>query len=83
MFTPEEGAAFNALADHVRLRRFGADCYAYGMLAVGCVALVVEASMNTWDFAAFIPIVCCSAPRFDTSQSRNINGFACRSASNP
>ena len=41
MFTPEEGAAFNALADHVRLRRFGADCYAYGMLASGCVALVV------------------------------------------
>ena len=26
---------------------------------------------------------CCSAPRFDPSESSNINGFACRSASNP
>ena len=57
MFTPEEGTAFNALADRFRLRRFGADYYAYGMLASGCVVLVVEASMNPWDFVALIPIV--------------------------
>ena len=57
MFTAREGAAFDALADRVRLRRFGADCYAYGMLAAGFVDLVVEASMNLWDIAALIPIV--------------------------
>ena len=57
MFTPSERAGFDALAARVRLRRFGADCYAYGMLAMGFVDLVVEASMNPWDIAALIPIV--------------------------
>ena len=57
MFTPAEGAAFAALAARVRLRRFGADCYAYGMLASGCIDLVVEASLKPWDIAALIPIV--------------------------
>ena len=41
MFTPAELAAFDALAARVRLRRFGADCYAYGMLAAGFIDLVV------------------------------------------
>ena len=57
MFTPAERAGFDALAARVRLRRFGADCYAYGMLSAGFVDLVVEASMNLWDIAALIPIV--------------------------
>ena len=57
MFTPVERAAFDSLAARVRLRRFGADCYAYGMLAAGFIDLVVEASMNLWDIAALIPIV--------------------------
>ena len=57
MFSASERAAFDALAARVRLRRFGADCYAYGMLAHGCVDLVVEASMKLWDIAALIPIV--------------------------
>ena len=57
MFTPSERAAFDSLAARVRLRRFGADCYAYGMLAAGFIDLVVEASMNLWDIAALIPIV--------------------------
>ena len=57
MFSPSERAAFDALGARVRLRRFGADCYAYGMLAAGFIDLVVEASMNIWDIAALIPIV--------------------------
>ena len=57
MFAPSEWAAFDSLAARVRLRRFGADCYAYGMLAAGFIDLVVEASMNLWDIAALIPIV--------------------------
>ena len=57
MFTPAERAACDALAARVRLRRYGADCYAYGMLAMGFVDLVVEASMKPWDIAALIPIV--------------------------
>jgi myo-inositol-1(or 4)-monophosphatase len=57
MFTPDERAAFESLSVQVGYRRFGADCYAYAMLAMGFVDLVVESSMNPWDFAALIPIV--------------------------
>ena len=57
MFSPVERPAFDSLAGRVRLRRFGADCYAYGMLAAGFIDLVVEASMNIWDIAALIPII--------------------------
>ena len=57
MFAPAERAAFDSLAARVRLRRYGADCYAYGMLAAGFIDLVTEASMNPWDYAALIPII--------------------------
>lgn len=58
MFAPgAEREAFDRLARQVALRRFGTDCYAYGMLAHGFVDLVVEASMAPWDIQALIPIV--------------------------
>jgi myo-inositol-1(or 4)-monophosphatase len=36
---------------------FGGDCYAYGLLALGHIDLIVEASLAAWDVAALIPIV--------------------------
>ncbi|WP_298353411.1 histidinol-phosphatase [Rhodoblastus sp.] len=48
---------YNALEDKVRLPRYGADCYAYCMLAAGHVDLVVEAGLNIYDIVALIPIV--------------------------
>ena len=39
------------------LVRFGADCYAYGLLASGFIDLVVEASLKPYDFSAMLPIV--------------------------
>lgn len=57
MFTPAESAAFGALADRVALRRFGGDCYAYGLLACGHVDLVVEAALKPYDFMALVPVV--------------------------
>jgi myo-inositol-1(or 4)-monophosphatase len=55
--TPWERAAFHALEDEVRLQRFGGDCYAYCMLALGQVDLVVEASMQSYDIVPLLPIV--------------------------
>jgi len=52
-----ERAAFDAVAGRVRLRRFGGDCYAYCMLALGFVDLVVEGSLKPWDIQALIPII--------------------------
>jgi len=55
--TPAEKRAFAAMEKAVKLRRFGGDCYAYCMLAMGFVDLVVEASMGPYDIQALIPIV--------------------------
>ncbi len=53
----QEWPLFKALSAEVRLTRFGADCYAYCMLAAGHVDLVVEAGLGFYDIAALVPIV--------------------------
>ncbi|WP_329520789.1 inositol monophosphatase family protein [Spirillospora sp. NBC_01491] len=55
--TPAERAAFEKVAGAVRLQRFGGDCYSYGLLALGQLDLVVEASLEPYDVGALIPIV--------------------------
>ena len=57
MFKPAEAPRFQRLHDAVRLVRWSADCYAYGLLATGFVDLVVEAAMKPYDYAALIPVV--------------------------
>lgn len=56
-FTREEAEAFSALAAKTRVARFSLDAYAYGLLALGEVDLVMEASLNHHDYAALIPVV--------------------------
>jgi fructose-1,6-bisphosphatase/inositol monophosphatase family enzyme len=41
----------------VRLARYGCDCYAYAMLAMGQVDLVIEAGLKPYDIVALIPII--------------------------
>ena len=47
--TPDEGRAFHELAGHVRLTRYGMDCYGYALVAAGQVDLVVEAGLQAYD----------------------------------
>ncbi|MGI3165166.1 histidinol-phosphatase [Pseudooceanicola sp. 200-1SW] len=47
--TATEGAAFRAVAEKVKLTRYGMDCYAYALLATGQVDLVIEAGLNPYD----------------------------------
>jgi myo-inositol-1(or 4)-monophosphatase len=54
---PEERRAFDRLASHVRLTRYGGDCYSYCLLAMGQIDLVVEAGLQAHDIAALIPII--------------------------
>ena len=56
-FDESEQRTFRSLAQACRLTRFGGDCYAYGLLAMGFVDLVVEARLKPWDIQALIPIV--------------------------
>ncbi len=53
----EEAERFRSLEGQVRLSRYGADCYAYCMLAAGQIDLVVEAGLKPYDIVALIPIV--------------------------
>lgn len=57
MFKGGDLDAFRRLEGTVKLRRFGADCYAYGLLAAGFVDLVCEADLKLHDFAAVVPII--------------------------
>src|SRR6185312_601285 len=55
--TPQTRAGFERVRSRVRLTRFGGDCYAYCLLAMGLVDVVVESSLFAYDVQALMPIV--------------------------
>jgi myo-inositol-1(or 4)-monophosphatase len=58
MFVDEANlAAFRRIAGKARLQRFGGDCYAYCMLALGQIDLVVEDTLQPYDIVPLIPII--------------------------
>ena len=57
MFKEADAPGFLRVSNTVKLTRFGADCYAYGLLAAGFIDLVLEASLKPYDFCAMVPIV--------------------------
>lgn len=57
MFGGADDTAWQTLRAQVKLPRYGADCYAYGLLAMGFVDLVVEASLQPYDYCALVPVV--------------------------
>lgn len=56
-FDATEQKAFWSLSNRARLTRFGGDCYAYGLLAMGFIDVIVEATLQPWDVQALIPII--------------------------
>ena len=56
-FSHQERIRFRRIEQACRLSRYGGDCYAYGLLAMGLIDLVIEAGLKHWDIAAIIPIV--------------------------
>lgn len=56
-FSSQQQAAFARVRAHVRMTRFGGDCYLFAALALGFVDIVIEAGFNRWDVAALIPLV--------------------------
>jgi histidinol phosphatase-like enzyme (inositol monophosphatase family) len=57
LFHDAEIEGFHRLRSAVKLARYGADCYAYGLLAAGFIDLVVEASLKPWDYCAMVPVI--------------------------
>lgn len=52
-----ERAGFEAVAKKCKLTRFGLDCYAYALLAMGQIDLVIEAGLNAYDVQGPIGVV--------------------------
>ena len=55
--TPGSLAAFERVRAKAKLTRYGGDCYAYCLLAMGLIDVVIESSLKAWDVQALIPIV--------------------------
>ena len=55
--TADEGAAFRRVAPKARLVRYGMDCYAYALIAVGQIDLVIEAGLQPYDVQAPIAVI--------------------------
>jgi inositol-phosphate phosphatase / L-galactose 1-phosphate phosphatase / histidinol-phosphatase len=57
MFRGPDADAFARVAGAAKLVRYGADCYAYGLVALGFIDVVIEASLKPYDFGAMLPII--------------------------
>jgi myo-inositol-1(or 4)-monophosphatase len=56
-FRGDEGRRYEAMSRKAGLRRFGGDCYSYGLLASGHCDLVVEAGLKPHDYLALITVI--------------------------
>lgn len=52
-----ERLGFEAVRDQAQLTRYGTDCYAYALVAVGQVELVIEAGLNAYDVQGPIAVI--------------------------
>lgn len=57
MFAGNEVAAFERLSTSAKMRRFGGDCYIYGLLASGHCDIALETGLQPYDYMALVPIV--------------------------
>lgn len=53
----EQKQVLHSLISAVRLTRYGADAYAYCLLAAGQLDIAMDAGLETYDIAALVPII--------------------------
>jgi myo-inositol-1(or 4)-monophosphatase len=53
---PDTGR-WQRLADTVGRVSWGGDCYAYGLVALGQLDVIAEATMKPWDWSALVPVI--------------------------
>jgi histidinol phosphatase-like enzyme (inositol monophosphatase family) len=56
-FSEKEREQYFRVERACRLSRYGGDCYAYALIAMGFVDLVIETDLKRWDVAAILPII--------------------------
>ena len=57
MFPGADFAAFERVRTRVGQPMYGGECYAYGLLALGFVDLVIEATMGPYDYLPLVAVV--------------------------
>lgn len=57
MFSSEELRRFETISGQAKLLRYGYDCYAYAMLAMGFIDCVIEAGLGIYDIEPIVPII--------------------------
>ena len=57
IFTGAKLKAWDGVRNAARLARYGCDAYAYAMVAMGTLDLVVETGLKSWDIEAAIPLI--------------------------
>ena len=57
LFTPSEFEAWTQVRRAARLVRLGCDAYAFAMVALGTLDLVVESGLKSWDVEAAVPLI--------------------------
>ncbi len=57
LFTPASRPLWERLAARVAQVTWGGDAYAHGLLAIGSVDLIAEATYKIWDWAALVPVI--------------------------
>ncbi len=56
-FTDGEAAAFARVAKAAQVARYSLDAYAYGLLSMGEIDLVIESGLQRYDYAALVPVI--------------------------
>ena len=57
LFNPEELEGLRRVEGDARMTRYGYDCYAYVMVAMGFIDCVIETGLHPYDIEAQIPII--------------------------
>lgn len=57
MFSGFEVEAYETVSRAAKMRRFGGDCYIYGLLASGHCDLALETGLQPYDYMALVPVI--------------------------
>jgi len=73
-FRGDELARYENCSRRAQLRRYGGDCYIYGLLASGHCDLVVESALKPHDFQALVPVVTGAGGRISDWDGQPLTG---------
>ena len=57
LYQDAKRALYDRLESSVQLSRYGADCYAFAMVAAGLLDIAVDPGLKPYDIVALIPII--------------------------